>query len=328
MSLALTTTALPWAATYHTEFPLILAPMAAVTHGAFRRLVEETAPFPLYFSEMISAGALTSHGRFESYYLDTFPGPDRLVFQIVGSTDPAMGAAATRLRELHPAGIDINFGCSAPEIVRNGGGIAWLSHRGVALRMLDAVRAAVGSTPLSVKLRLPEDYRPEVYCRFLSDLADCGVDALTIHPRYRKQPYARPARMEILRFLAEQSPLPVVASGDVRDVATLNRVREMPGVAGAMVGRAAIERPWIARELSEKSFQDAVSPHYVAERFFNLLEMHQPSEFLLSRSRRFVGYYLSRFPFGRRLAARLQQEAEYQRIRRETLSFLRRREGA
>lgn len=319
---------LPWTQLQGVSFPLILAPMAGLSHGAFRRLIEEVEPFDLYFSEMISAGALASRGRFESYYLDDFPGNQRIVFQLVSPRGDLLVRAAERLAPLVPAGIDINLGCSAPEIVRNGGGIAWLQRPDDVLTALHTVADAIAPLPLSVKLRLPTGYREEAMVSFIRQLPEAGVSAVTIHPRYQRQSYSRPAHHQILARLAEASPLPVIASGDIRDQGSLSACRHLSGVAGAMIGREAVARPWIVRELrrpggsASRHHVDQPERAAVAERFFALLEAHQPPEFWLSRARRFVSFYLGQLPFGRRVAAQLQDEGDYQAVRHETCSFL------
>jgi tRNA-dihydrouridine synthase B len=326
---------LPWTATKAIHHPLILAPMAGLSHGAFRRLVEETAPFDLYFSEMISAGPLLSRGRFETYYVDDYPAPRRVVYQLLSPRADLLIAAAERLAQLGPGGIDINFGCSAPEVVKNGGGVAWLRRPADALEALEGVAAAIAPLPLSVKLRLPEGYRPETMETFLSALPQSGVAAVTIHPRHQKQSYSRPSHRSILRRLAAASPIPVVASGDICDIPSFDAVRGIPGVAGTMIGRGAIARPWLTEELRSGASSgspggrggEGVIRWELAERFFALLEAHQPKEFWVSRSRRFLTYFLGSVPFGRRLAAQLQEEAEYPKLRREAVAFLRRQAG-
>lgn len=320
---------LPWHAVHQADFPLILAPMAGLTHGAFRRLTEEVAPFDLYFSEMISAGPLTSRGRFEEYYLDDFPSADRLVYQLVSPRADLLLSAARRIALIEPAGIDINLGCSAPEIVRNGGGIAWLRRPEETIAALKQIADAIAPVPLSVKLRLPQDFDERRFMDFLSALEKAEVAAVTLHPRYQKQSYGRPAHRAILRRLAKESPLPLVASGDVTGGDSLKAYRSMPGVDGVMIGRGAVANPWIVRELrrpGEKSAPPGAEERLrVAERFFLHLEAHQPPEFWVSRSRRFLSYFLPVIPFGRRVAAQLQEEREYPLIKGEALSFLGRR---
>jgi tRNA-dihydrouridine synthase len=303
--------------------------MASLTHGAFRRLTEEIAPFDLYFSEMISAGPLISRGRFEEYYLDDFPSPDRLVYQLVSPRGDLLLSAAQRIALLEPAGIDVNFGCSAPEIVRNGGGIAWLRRPEEALAALGSIAKAIAPIPLSVKLRLPQDFEERRFIDFLAALEQARVSAVAIHPRYQKQSYGRPAHRTILRRLAEKSALPLVASGDVTDTHSLQEYRRMPGIAGAMIGRGAIANPWIAedlrREAGDRAHPRAEDRLRVAQRYFGYLEDHQPPEFWVSRSRRFLSYYLPALPFGRRVAAQLQELRDYPGIKAGALAFLERR---
>ena len=164
---------------------------------------------------------------------------------------------------------------------------------------------------------------------FLIALKEVQVAAVTLHPRFQKQSYSRPAHRSILRRLAPESPLPLVASGDVTDSPSFEAYRSMAGVDGVMIGRGAVANPWISRDIrspgEDPGGGSAEERLRVAERFFAYLEAHQPPEFWVSRSRRFLNYYLPALPFGRRVAAQLQEEREYHAIKTEALSFLRRR---
>ena len=105
---------------------LICGPMATISHPAFRIMIEKFGYCDEYFTEMINAGTLLTNGPFEKYYIDPTPVPQKVVWQLTGRTTEHMEAAAKELVKLPGIGIDINMGCSAPDIYRFGSGIGWM----------------------------------------------------------------------------------------------------------------------------------------------------------------------------------------------------------
>ena len=105
---------------------LICAPMATLSHPAFRFLIEKFAGCDEYFTEMINAPSLINAGPFEKFYVETVPVPEKLVFQLTGKNAESMAIASEILCEKECKGIDLNMGCCAPEIERSGAGISWM----------------------------------------------------------------------------------------------------------------------------------------------------------------------------------------------------------
>ncbi|MFP4011933.1 MAG: tRNA dihydrouridine synthase [Spirochaetaceae bacterium] len=326
------------------KLPLMLAPMATLTHPAFRTLVHEYGGCDGYFSEMISAEAFRSGTPFEYAYRDPRPDPSRLVYQLVGRSEEPIVEAAQRLSAQPVAGVDLNMGCAAPQIAKRGAGIAWLDDLRAAARLIERVRRAVPQEKsVSVTFRLPSDADCEKLTRLARTLERAGASFLTVHPRFRKQSYSRPARWSYVSAIAEAVSIPIYGNGDIADAETAGRRLRESGVAGLMIGRAAAQRPWIFAEMlwrrpatteSAASRESGGPPGglpgrqpntaprpeagpgmtdkgidlaAVARRFHQLLEEMQPAEFHLSRARRFYAYFLKNLPFGYRLAAQVQQ---------------------
>jgi tRNA-dihydrouridine synthase B len=195
--------------------PLLLAPMATLSHAGLRVLIEEFGGCDLYFSEMISAEAMIGGTRYEPYYTIPDPDPDRLIFQVVGYTEEAIVEAASRLAAGPAAGIDINMGCSAPHIVRKGGGIAWMGDPDRAKRLVQRVREVTREKSLSVKVRLGMADDPTALVRFCRGLEQAGVDFVTLHPKSRKEGPSRVARWSYVLLLRERLTVPVVGNGGV-----------------------------------------------------------------------------------------------------------------
>ena len=105
---------------------LFLAPMADISHAAFRHLVDRFGGCDYYFTEMVSAGAYISGSPYKEFYTITDPKSNRTIIQLAGSETDFLCRAAEELSRRDIFGIDINMGCAAPELFRKGWGCAWI----------------------------------------------------------------------------------------------------------------------------------------------------------------------------------------------------------
>ena len=309
--------------------------MAAITHSAFRTLVHEFGGCDLYFSEMISAEAFLGGTPFEYAYRDPRPVPERLVYQLVGRSEEAIVEAARILAREPVLGIDVNMGCSAPQIAKKGGGVSWMDYPDAAATLISKLREAVPTKTVSAKFRLGTGKAPDELREFGRALERAGASFLTLHPRLRKQSYSRPSDWQYVNMLREAVSLPVYGSGDVTDAAGFERRARESGVDGVMIGRAAVTRPWIFSEIryNRAAADGSVQPSdhggpdtvrgdgseyidlwTVSQRFNELLEAMQPEAFHKTRARRFYTYFLKNLAFGYRLAAQLQHIQSYEEI--------------
>ncbi len=281
--------------------------MATISHPAFRILVEHFGGCDEYFTEMINAGSLLNFGPFEKFYIDPVPCPDKIVWQLTGSDAPRMKDAAAQLAELPGIGIDINMGCSAPDIYKTGAGIGWmLKDRAETQEMVRAVRSVVpASKRLSVKLRLgDENFTEQGFFDFCDMLTGEGVELLTLHPRTKKEKLARPPRYKFCQQLAERykDKVPVYLNGNVKDKASFDfAMAACPDVAGIMISRAAVQKPWIFQELKDSSYcklaDEPINMEELCLEYVDLIEKYQPQEFWKTRLQRFYTYFCMNFAF-------------------------------
>ena len=235
---------------------LLLAPMATLSHEAFRRAVARFGGCDEYVTEMINASSLLAGGQWEKYYLLSGPEPDKIVWQITGNKAEPMARAAALLSAREGIGIDLNMGCSAPQIANTGAGISWMTKpisetqamvRGVKSAMANAAKDGAKEKRLSVKLRLgAEDFTDDDFFAFCDMLVDEGVQMLTLHPRTKKEKYRKPPRYEYVERLSlrYEGRVPVVLNGNVTDCASFqNALRIAPHASGVMVARAAAQKP-------------------------------------------------------------------------------------
>lgn len=170
--------------------------------------------------------------------------------QIFGANPDSMARAAALLEErLQPDFIDINFGCPAKKVVECNAGSSLLKDLPLAGKIAETVAKSVPSTPVTAKMRLGWDSASLVHLEAAKRLEDAGMRAVAVHGRTRAQAYSGEADWEKIAEVVAAVKIPVIGNGDIRDAETAaRRVRES-GVAGLMIGRGALGKPWIFREI-------------------------------------------------------------------------------
>lgn len=223
--------------------PLILAPLAGVTNLPFRLLAKEEGA-SLVFTEMVSAAGLNQQAAKTYKIMASAPEEKPVAVQLFGA-DPAWLARGAELAEAAGADIlDLNMGCPVRKVVRNQAGAALLKDFDLIRKIVSAVRRAV-RIPLTVKTRIAWSPEERDVLELAPMLADEGVDALTLHPRYAVQMFGGRADWDWVARLVEVFPGPVVGSGDVtRPEHAVDRLAST-GCAGVMIGRGAMGNPWI-----------------------------------------------------------------------------------
>lgn len=225
------------------EPAVLLAPMAGITDSPFRS-VARGLRCPAVFTEMASSEGIIRDQAGSLKLLGFEPGEHPVVAQIFGSRPESMAEAARRCQALGFDAVDINMGCPVKKVIRSGAGAALMREPENAARIAAAVRRAV-SIPVLAKLRSgwsPDEINAVDLAR---RLADCGLDALTVHPRTRNQFYSGSADWGVIARVAAAVDLPVLGNGDLRTIADAERMRAQTGCAGVMVGRAALGNPWL-----------------------------------------------------------------------------------
>ena len=290
---------------------LISGPMATISHPAFRILIEKFGGCDEYFTEMINAGTLLTGGQFEKFYINPAPLPEKVVWQLTGHDAEHMEKAAEVLCALPGLGLDINMGCSAPDIYRYGAGIAWMLKPIVETEeMVKRVGRVVEewnktASPelkkrFSVKLRLGDDnFTDDGFYSFCDMLVANGVELLTLHPRTKKEKLSRPARYFYCQKICERYPkMPVYLNGNVKDEASLkNAIASAPDVKGVMISRACVQKPWIFRQLKNEGGPITVNMKQLALDYIADVEKYQPVEFWKTRLQRFFTYFCDNFKF-------------------------------
>lgn len=226
-----------------TDGQVFLAPMAGITDLPYRSLCKQMGAAVVY-SEMISAKGLFYQSKNTEALLTTDERERPLAVQIFGSEPEIMAEMAKQLEQRGVELLDINMGCPAPKIVRNGEGSALMKDPALIGRIVRAVSGAV-TIPVTVKLRKGFDAATinAVACAQIAQ--ENGAAAVTVHGRTRAQQYSGKADWVILRQVKEALEIPLIGNGDVVDGPTARKMLDETGCDAVMIGRASFGNPWI-----------------------------------------------------------------------------------
>jgi nifR3 family TIM-barrel protein len=233
------------------ERPLIMAPMAGVSEAPYRVIAQELGA-GLAPTELVSAKGLEySNARTEAYLRHDPRREPTLSVQVFGGDPESMAQAAEIAASRGARILDINMGCPVKKVTRNGAGSALMCDPARAAAIVRAMRERIGDRiPITAKIRGGWDQNNRNAAEVGKALADAGVAALAIHPRTRTQGYSGKADWSLTAAVVKAVPIPVIANGDIVDVASADRVVRETGCAAIMIGRAALGNPWIFRELA------------------------------------------------------------------------------
>jgi len=289
------------------ETPVVLAPMAGITNAAYRRLCAEQGA-GLYVCEMITSRGLVERDERTL---------DMLVFdelettrsvQLYGTDPVYVGKAAEILcGEFGVAHIDLNFGCPVPKVTRKGGGGALPWKRGLLGQILEAAVAAATpyDVPVTMKTRKGIDEDHLTYLDAGRIAQETGIAAIALHGRTVAQAYSGQADWEAIGALVEHVDIPVLGNGDIWEAADALRMVEQTGVAGVVVGRGCLGRPWLFRDLAAAFAGEQVATlptlgevSAMMRRHAELLCQHMGEERGCKEFRKHVSWYLKGFAAG------------------------------
>ena len=232
---------------FEVENEVFLAPMAGVTDLPFRLICKELGCGLLY-TEMINAKALCYDDKNTKKMLNILDEEHPVAVQIFGSEPEFMGKAAQILNDYPNEILDINMGCPAPKVVKNGDGSALMRNPKLAGQVLDQV-VKNSKKPVTLKIRKGWDDNSINALEIAKIAEDCGICAITIHGRTREQYYSGQADWDIIGEVKSQISIPVIGNGDVTSVEDAIRIKDHTGCDAIMIGRGAQGNPWIFKRI-------------------------------------------------------------------------------
>ncbi len=229
--------------------PLLLAPMEDITDPSFRYICKKFGADVMY-TEFISSDGLIRDGTKSVKKLQLFDYERPIGIQLYGHDVASMVEATHIAVNSDPELIDINYGCPVRKIANRGAGAGMLNNLPL---MMEMTRAIVNASPIpvTVKTRIGWDENSKNIVSIAEQLQDCGIGALTIHGRTRAQFYKGNADWSLIGEVKNnpKMEIPIFGNGDVDSPHVAREMYNRYGVDGIMIGRAAVGRPWIFRDI-------------------------------------------------------------------------------
>ena len=228
------------------ENNILLAPMAGITDLAFRKVCKENN-CGLVETEMVSAKAVYYNDE-KTMKMLNMEGEKRPVSIQIFGNDPEVMMAATKILDGKSELLDINMGCPAPKVVKNGDGSKLLLDLDLVEKIVKSV-VSVSKVPVTVKMRTGWDENTIVAEEAAKIIEKSGASAITIHGRTRSEFYSGKANLDLIKRVKEAVNIPVIGNGDVVDEETAYEMFEKTGVDGIMIGRGTLGNPWIFKHI-------------------------------------------------------------------------------
>lgn len=302
--------------------PLFGAPMAGITHSAFRRLLADFGGYGALFTEMLAAKMILHESLTASPWLKRRPQEGKVIYQLLVTDTVRLPEIIDRLAPLDPDGLDLNGACSAYNVRRQGGGSDLFDDAGRLRDILRVMRRHFAG-PLTVKIRLGSQtpvWR-DGFRERLAMFADEGVDGLTLHPRFMEESLNRSARHALYTELIAETRLPVIANGDISGVEFLReRAAQFAPASGLMIGRMAAARPWVFAQWHNPALK--VDLAEVWRRLCDYIVEDFPPNKALARIKILIPYFSRNFLFGHTLFSAVQSAPDVATARERSDRFL------
>lgn len=277
------------------ENNILLAPMAGITDLPFRLICERFKP-GITTTEMVSSKAILYNDEKTKKLMNITNEKRPIAIQIFGSDIEAMSYASKYVSNIADV-IDINMGCPAPKVTKNGDGSSLLKNLDRAGEIIDAV-VKNSAVPVSLKIRLGWDKENIVATEIAKIAEQVGISMITVHGRTRSEFYSGKSDLEEIAKVKENVKIPVIGNGDIIDEESAENMFKKTNVDGIMIGRGAIGNPWIFERVKYYLKTENKLPNMslnekrkiITEHF--LLELQEKGEYTGIREfRKHLAYY-------------------------------------
>jgi tRNA-dihydrouridine synthase len=267
----------------------------------------------LLSTEMLSAKRLPTENPRISPYLIRTDMESPLSYQLLTSTDIEIGRAIDALHALKADAVDLNMGCPSTAVSKFGAGVILMEQPDKVRRIVAEARKRT-ALPLSAKIRLGSDADSRKLKTFCSMLEGEGIDMLTVHARFKHEPFARNPRWSYIAEIKECVKIPVIANGGIFSIEDAEKCLRISGADGLMLGRGAVIKPWLFSEIARTVFardipEPVVSLPDVYAAFVDTLNADYRPIYRLGRLKEFTHYFARNYKFGHSFACKIQSSS-------------------
>lgn len=276
--------------------PLILSPMAGVTDYTFRRLIKNRGGVGLVVSEFISVEGLTRHNPKSKRQMFFDESERPFAVQIFGGQPERMALGAEMAEEVGADILDVNCGCPAPKVVKHGGGSGLLRDLPRMETILKEIKKSI-SIPLTLKMRIGFSDSTINAVEVAKMAEQCGVEHIQVHGRTKEQGYKGLANWDVIKAVKEAVSVPVSGNGDITSIEYGLKKWKETGVDGILIGRGAMQNPWIFRQFEDvlagrEPYQpDVEEKKAVLLEFFGYLSEEMPEIVALGKMKQLAGQF-------------------------------------
>ncbi|MBR4015980.1 MAG: tRNA dihydrouridine synthase DusB [Anaerotignum sp.] len=290
--------------------PVFLAPMAGVTDLPFRLLCKEMG-CGLVYSEMVSAKGILYDNKNTTELLQVAAEERPAAIQLFGSDPEILGAMGKKIESYPIDIIDVNMGCPAPKIVKNGEGSALTKTPELVGKIVKALVESQ-SKPVTIKFRKGFDDAHVNAVEIAQIAEENGAAAVAVHGRTREQYYSGKADWEIIRHVKQAVHIPVIGNGDVFTPQDAKELMEFTGCDAIMIGRGAQGNPWIFKRTIHYLQTGELLPEPTAEervekalRHAQMLMEYKGEYIGIREMRKHMAWYMKGLPGAAELRGRL-----------------------
>ncbi|MDR3575176.1 MAG: tRNA-dihydrouridine synthase family protein [Anaerolineaceae bacterium] len=268
---------------------LILSPMDGVSDSPFRSLVRSLGSAMSYTEFINGIDVVYGHPNLQKRLQFTeYERP--VAFQLLDNNVDRLLESALRLQKLGPDLIDLNLGCCAKSVSARGAGAGLLKDPLKIAEIIHKLTNAV-DIPITAKIRLGWDEKSQNYIQVAKIIEENGARLIAVHGRTRVQAYDGVANWDAIAEIKNAVTIPVIANGDVKTVADIDRIKAHTGCDGVMIGRAAVSNPWIFTRLDRQQVSIEQVHQTMAVHLQSLLDFYG-SPFGMIMFRKFAKRYL------------------------------------